>query len=91
MNRLGSGAFGLVCLVRYRVTGKYYALKTMSKRLVLQKRQVGRGRQLQSRWIVPTAAVSQHHVYRQVVHVRNEVRHGLQLQSLWIIPTAVVS
>ena len=40
IERLGAGAFGIVCLVRYRVTGKHYALKTISKRLVLQKRQV---------------------------------------------------
>ena len=40
IGQLGRGAFGVVSLVRYRLNNKHYALKTMSKRLIVQKKHV---------------------------------------------------
>ena len=38
---LGTGSFGRVQLVKHRKTGKLYALKALSKSLVLKTKQVG--------------------------------------------------
>ena len=40
LGQLGRGAFGVVCLVRYRLNNKCYAVKAINKRMVVQKKHV---------------------------------------------------
>jgi len=40
VGQLGRGAFGVVCLVRYRLNNKCYAVKAVNKRMVVQKKHV---------------------------------------------------
>eukprot|EP01051_Picozoa_sp_SAG22_P010083 SAG22_NODE_885_length_6667_cov_2.429507_3_plen_650_part_00 len=40
VGQLGRGAFGVVCLVRYRLNNKCYAVKAINKRMIVQKKHV---------------------------------------------------
>jgi serine/threonine protein kinase len=42
VGQLGRGAFGVVCLVRYRLSNKCYAVKAINKRMVVQQKHVSK-------------------------------------------------
>ena len=42
VGQLGRGAFGVVCLVRYRLSNKCYAVKAINKRMVVQQKHVAK-------------------------------------------------